>query len=198
MALAASAWQANTGRGDSEREVHLQQKTAAAGAQATPKEQDSVQVLWHDEKFVSVVPLKPLENGSSSMSDGNNVELAAFDIRADSKSSSGLGLDAESSGEQQDNLRVLVVENDDSWVPSGGVSACDGGWKEMSAAKGLETNSYSCYFSDDIAAQMLRKFLQATLPALRSAFGIARCEHRDAVGLPRKAFTTLLSRFDCK
>lgn len=188
IALAAATWQdmavvasentnvAAAGEGGQTDEV-------GANTEALRLDIGTEDVLWYDDAAVTVVPIHSSVNRGKTTSG-----VKTFEIRTGGDFSLG----------EQRNLRVCVMDNDaPTWVPSGGVSACDGGWKEMSAAKGLEANSYSCHFSEGVATHMLRIFLRATLPTLRSAFGVTHCEHRDSVGLPRKAFTTLLSRCDC-
>ena len=194
MVLAATTWQVVAdGSNDRHHSVGPAQAIRSGTTAASP-EVHGEERLWHDDAFVAMVPLDALKNANRI----SGPKYSAFAIRTGRDSSA-----ADVSGgvqQHEDSLRVLVVDDDaPSWVPSGGVSACDGGWKEMSAAHGLETNSYSCHFNEDVAVRMLRSFLRATLPALRDAFGITRCEHRDVdrIGLPRKAFTTLLSRCDC-
>lgn len=193
IALAATTWRdtavlaaQNTNAAAAAGVRDRRQGADAGGKPSALRGDIASEILWYDEAFATVVPMYSLVDGGKMASSG----VKAFEIRTDGDSRLG----------EQHNLRVLVIDSDTpSWVPSGGVGACDGGWEEMSAAKGLETNSYSCHFSQSVATNMLRIFLRATLPALRSAFGVTRCEHRDidSVGLSRKAFTTLLSRCDC-
>ena len=196
MVLAATTWK-GVADGSNDRQnsvVSVQETVTASGATAASPEAHGEERLWYDDAFVTMVPLEASKNANRISGAKHN----AFAIRTGGNSSAG---DVSGGVQQhQDSLRVLVVDDDaPSWVPSGGVSACDGGWKEMSAAHGLETNSYSCHFNEDVAVHMLRSFLRATLPAMQDAFGVTRCEHRDVdrIGLPRKAFTTLLSRCDC-
>jgi hypothetical protein len=149
--------------------------------------------LWYNKTWATVIPLPALEGPTES-------RRKLFEVRMRGDAAPSADDDAAaSSAASDDRPRVLVIDgaaSDRSWVPSGGVGACDG-WTEMSAANGLETNSYSCHFSESMARVMLRSLLRATLPTLRAAFGVTRCEHRDlrSVGHPRKAFTTLLSRY---
>lgn len=181
-------------------------ETVAEAPEGNSADRSRLAELWHDPSVVSPVDLGLLMRKDAT------THSRVFEVDWDSNPS----------------LRVLVRDGAyaSRWVPTGGVAACDG-WQEMSAAAGLETNSYSCHFDTEVAAQMLQDFLHSNLnsnlKAMQAAFGVTKCEHRDAAtagstggectrvslvvchvldsrfgrtgqGLARKAFTTLLSR----